>query len=179
MKFRPAPEVKEIADRLIPEHHPHLLGVRIEYLFRKSATVTNGVMILGTASVVSGRGAFLARSTVIDTDSGEVLSLDTDELVTPDKFFVIDIALDTWGYDDDDGHRIGLSDAQRVALVDHELCHCAVHEGNLKMRAHSIEEFSAIVRRHGLWKPDVEWFAEVIKGAKPLPFGTGTPEAGA
>lgn len=179
MKFRPAPEVQAIAELLIAKHHQHLLGVRIEYLFRKTAQETNGRIILGTASLVSGRGAFLARSTIIDTGTGEVVSLDSDELVEPAKFFVIDIALDTWGYDDGDGHRVGLTDAQRLALVDHELCHCAVYEGNLKMRAHSIEEFSAIINRHGLWKPDLEWFAEVIKGAKPLPFGTGSGEASA
>jgi hypothetical protein len=60
----------------------------------------------------------------------------------------------------------------KVALVDHELCH-AWAEANqkedddgeaepvkLSMRPHDLEEFSCIVRRHGLWREDVEDFVE-------------------
>lgn len=179
-KYRPAPEVKEIADQLIPEHHEHLIGHRIEYLFRDQARESNGMTILGTASIVKGRNAFLARTTILDPGTGEILSLDDDGLVDPAPFFVIEIAFDTWGDDEEDGPRYGLSDAQRVALVDHELCHCRIDaKGNPKIRAHSIEEFSDVVRRHGLWKPDVQWFADIAKGARPLPFDTFTGTGGA
>ena len=174
-EYRPAPEVKEIAEPLIAEHHQHLIGHRIEYLFRDAARESNGMTVLGTASVVKGRQAFLARSSMLIADTGEILSLDSDDFVEPAPFFVIEIASDTWGEDDPDGHRYGLTDAQRIALVDHELCHCRVAKGKLKMRAHSIEEFTDIVRRHGLWKPDVQWFADVAKGAKSLPFESGGP----
>jgi hypothetical protein len=51
----------------------------------------------------------------------------------------------------------GMSDAQREALIDHELCHCAknlVTDG-WKLREHDIQEFAIIISRHGLWTEDL------------------------
>jgi predicted metallopeptidase len=57
-----------------------------------------------------------------------------------------------------------LTAEQRVALVDHELCHCAGRDekGKWVERAHDVEEFTAIVGRWGLWKDDVRQFANVV-----------------
>jgi hypothetical protein len=53
-----------------------------------------------------------------------------------------------------------LSHAKRVALVDHELCHCRCEMGQsgvkLWIRPHDSEEFTDIIDRHGLWRSDVE-----------------------
>ena len=49
---------------------------------------------------------------------------------------------------------------QRIALVDHELCHAGVENGVLKLRAHDLEEFADVVKRHGLWKSDLIAFRE-------------------
>lgn len=38
-----------------------------------------------------------------------------------------------------------LTEAQRRALVDHELCHCAVGDNGWRVRAHDIEEFRAVL----------------------------------
>ena len=72
---------------------------------------------------------------------------------------------------------------QKMALLDHELCHIMPSEDKngepqqddrgrklFRTRRHDIEEFSEIVRRHGLYKRDLERFAEVIakKQAQPL-----------
>ena len=67
---------------------------------------------------------------------------------------------------------------QRRALLDHELCHAAVkydEQGEPKTdakgrtiyrtRKHDIEEFEAIVERHGLYKRDLERFALAIRRA--------------
>lgn len=175
-KFRTAPEVQEIAEELIAEHHPHLIGHRIEYVFRDKATTKNGKTELGTARVVKGRTAFLARpgGLEIHGDTGEIVTLtaDSDKPTEPIPFFEIEIALDTWGGTDRFGERWGLTDAQRIALIDHELCHCEVDDdGNLYARPHSIEEFTEIIERHGLWKGDVKEFARAAKTAKELPLG--------
>jgi Putative phage metallopeptidase len=66
--------------------------------------------------------------------------------------------------------------AQRRALLDHELCHAAVKlDGNgepvedergrrvYRLRKHDIEEFVAIVERHGLYVRDLEMFAAAIR----------------
>lgn len=70
-----------------------------------------------------------------------------------------------------------LPDSGRRALLDHELCHCAVKlddEGNptFRVRKHDVEEFAEIVRRHGLWKNDLEMFVQAAlesKKRKPTP----------
>lgn len=68
---------------------------------------------------------------------------------------------------------------QRRALLDHELCHAAPKldkygehmedERGRKVwrtRKHDIEEFAAVVYRHGLWKRDLERMAQAIRHGK-------------
>jgi Putative phage metallopeptidase len=68
------------------------------------------------------------------------------------------------------------SDHNKRALIDHELCHAARAEEPKteepkvddrgrpvwRVRKHDIEEFEAIVTRHGCYKKDLERFAEAI-----------------
>ncbi|MCU1356411.1 MAG: hypothetical protein JWM89_1829 [Acidimicrobiales bacterium] len=180
-KFRQAHEVESIAEPLIEDHHRHLIGWRIEYLFRDKATSKNGKDVLGTARIIKGRTAFLARSNSIEVvgETGEILSstAESSKPVEPPPFFVIEIALDTWGIDVEDEGRWGLSDEQRVALVDHELHHCQVDEdGRPYMRPHDIEEFDEILARYGPWKSDVRRFVEIAKGVRRLPGLDGKGE---
>lgn len=76
-----------------------------------------------------------------------------------------------------------LSDPQRLALLDHELCHLAQAldkegdqevdgHGKLKWRTrrHDLEEFSEVVRRHGIWKADIAAFAQACLDAKKAPL---------
>lgn len=123
------------------KHHSDLWDTRIEWVFRSEASKSGGKTILGTAKKISGLAALLATPEATGDE-------DLD-------FFVITIAEDIWEY---------LSPKQRIALVDHELCHCKIEEvndeGDLKLLtvAHDIEEFSEIVVRHGLWRPDLRQF---------------------
>jgi len=72
-----------------------------------------------------------------------------------------------------------VTDAQRRALIDHELSHAAVkldkdgepvedERGRTVFRTvkHDIEEFSAVVARHGIYKRDLEAFARALNQAK-------------
>lgn len=65
--------------------------------------------------------------------------------------------------------------AQKLALIDHELCHAARAEDGdghpmtdtkgrpvWRTRRHDIEEFRCIVERHGCYKRDLELFAREI-----------------
>lgn len=68
--------------------------------------------------------------------------------------------------------------AQRRALMDHELSHCAVtmdgddpkvdEKGRTvwRMRKHDIEEFSGVVLRNGIYKQDLEVFYAALKNGK-------------
>lgn len=141
--YRHAPEVKAIADKLIGKHHRDLRDVkdRIRYVFRDEAAVTKGRTVLGKARSVGGLNAWLAEP--IDHEAP--------------AFYVMEIAEDEWEQ---------LDDRQRVALVDHELCHFAPEvndEGvwQLKIRAHDLEEFVAVVQRNGMWRPEIEHVVKV------------------
>lgn len=143
-----APEAEKIAERLIAEHHAHLIDTRVEFVFRDKAAKSHGKTVLGKTRKVSGLNAFLARR----TDDGE----DT----TGADFFVVEIAQDEWEE---------MPPSQRRALVDHELCHCTIDYDEdknvftLGIRAHDVEEFTEIVERHGLWKDDLAEFGKAAK----------------
>lgn len=150
--YRPASEVARIATKLIADHHIDLCDVRIEYVFRDEAAKKNGKVVFGTARKVSGLNAFLATGEV---DEAGIQHGDAD-------FYVIEIAEDEWQE---------LTQAQRIALVDHELCHCQVEWDDdgaptLKMRPHDLEEFREIVDRHGLWEPGVTHMAAAMARAQ-------------
>jgi hypothetical protein len=80
--------------------------------------------------------------------------------------FVIILRREWWLHRD-------VKDAQRLALLDHELCHATVrldpNSGEpieddrgrkvYRVRKHDIEEFEEVVRRHGTYKRDLEVFA--------------------
>lgn len=71
---------------------------------------------------------------------------------------------------------------KKKALVDHELCHAAVsadEDGEKydergrkvwRTRKHDIEEFHAIVKRHGCYKRDLEVFAEALLKKRSTPL---------
>jgi hypothetical protein len=59
-----------------------------------------------------------------------------------------------------------LTPEQRVALIDHELCHFGVEDTDKGTRfvllSHDVEEFGSIVNRWGLWKPDLRIFGRIV-----------------
>jgi hypothetical protein len=73
---------------------------------------------------------------------------------------------------------------QKLALMDHELCHAApqideesgeqVHDERgrkcWRIRKHDIEEFTGVVSRHGCYKADLERFAEVLRKKQSNPL---------
>lgn len=143
-KLTPAPAVAHLGKKLCASNHPHLAGTRVEYFFQEHASRKGGKLVLGNARKVSGLNAMLATPGATSSEGNE--------------FFVIVIAEDMWDT---------LGNSQREALVDHELSHCGIDvddSGNVKLHLinHDVEEFADILRRHGLWKPDLTDFLEAI-----------------
>jgi predicted metallopeptidase len=153
-KYFEAPEVQKIADKLIPQYHQHIIdfSVKIRYVFVDKTPNSKGKEVWGTCRKVSGLNAYLEG-----------------ESPDGDAFFVITISKDIWDI---------LPEDKRIALVDHELCH-AVAEAKqqkndsdsdddmetdnpikLSVKPHDLEEFSCIVRRHGLWREDIQEFVD-------------------
>lgn len=80
-----------------------------------------------------------------------------------DYDFLIEINYEAW--------RVMPPEA-KVALIDHELCHCGVNEDDKAVSlAHDVEEFSAIVRRWGLWRLDLKQFGDAIREGPQLVLG--------
>lgn len=146
MEYAAAGEVKQLAQSVIDKWHPHLSGISIEYVFALEEIKNKGKLVLGRARKMSGLNSFLRSS--------------DDE-----QFFVIEIWADGWR---------SMDQTARVALLDHELSHCKmeVKEGELRLFTvgHDLEEFNAVVERHGLWAPDVVLFANSINNAQPSLF---------
>lgn len=146
--FRPAAAVERLAEKLIPEHHHWLEDVRIEYVFRSETKKSKGREIWGEARKISGLNAYLSQP----GEPTEAASGDVDH-------FVIEISEPVWAI---------LDAGQRKALIDHELCHCTTEvdeekgELTLKLRSHDIEEFKAVVDRHGVWRTDIAEFAAAL-----------------
>ena len=154
-KYWPAREVEKIADDLISNHHKHLTdcSARIRYVFQDKVPKAKGKEVWGTCRKVSGLTAHLEGGSPDD-----------------DPFFVITISQDVWEV---------LPQDKKVALVDHELCHAWAEvsgqneddDGSgspikLSVLPHDLEEFSCIVRRHGLWREDIKSFVEAALKSK-------------
>jgi hypothetical protein len=78
-----------------------------------------------------------------------------------DYDFLIEVNWETWRR---------LTGPQRVALIDHELCHFARGESDKgdvvkQLLGHDVEEFNAIVSRWGLWKGDLAIFGNHVRNA--------------
>lgn len=157
MEYQVADEVKKVAEPLIKNYHSHLNGAEIVYLFQNKRDRATGAAVipkskgrpvLGMAKLVTGLNAFLV-SGATRTDGDEI-----------DPFFVLLITKPAWDR---------MKAKQREALVDHELCHMGVDDetGKPTLLPHDLEEFNAVVRRHGIWQEDVEAF---FKAAKQIPL---------
>jgi hypothetical protein len=158
--YTDAPEVRAVAAKLIPAHHPHLKDTRIEYVFRSQHSSNGGKVVMATARKVTGLNAFLANT-------NPEFELTNEEEENPEAFFCIEVWSGIWNV---------MDGAKKAALVDHELCHCGrveteTEDGTTRtaivVLPHDLEEFTAVVERHGLWQEDVEKFIQAIRNVAP------------
>ena len=139
--YRENREAAAIAVELIPRHHEHLEKAKLLYLFTEGPMRRHARPLAGKALKASGLLKHFGKAD-----------------------FILVFHKETWDH---------LTDAQRTALVDHELCHAAVKhtkagEPRWFIQGHDLEEFRAVVERHGLWQPDVADFGRTIQELLPL-----------
>lgn len=154
LKYWKADEVADIAKKLVKEFHPHLAGEPILYIFRSEHAESNGKIEFAKAKRVSGLNAYLANREDLEELNGAGDGPSEKSEAPP--ILLIEVAYDVWTQ---------LSPAQREALIDHELCHF----GKDGMKGHDVEEFRAVIDRHGLWRPEIEMFAQTIAQQKLFP----------
>jgi len=144
----------KIMAELISKYHKHLKDVRVAIAWRYGwLEDADGLIRLGQAKKAS------------DLDR---------QLHNYD--FVILINHEAW-------NAAEFTEAQMRALIDHELCHCEIKVDELgepiiddtgrvltRLRKHDVEEFSEVVARNGIWKKELEHFAEIAldKATHPL-----------
>lgn len=138
------PELYEMLEELITAHHQHLEDATIALAWKDGIKPDqDGRIVLGQAKKAS------------DLDF---------QLHGHD--FVIVLNREMWDEAGED-----FKHKWKRALLDHELCHCAVKRDDegfpevdesgrnvWRIRKHDLEEFEGVVRRHGLWKRDVVSF---------------------
>jgi predicted metallopeptidase len=141
IQFDPAEEVEKIAKRLIPKYHSHLVNSKIAYLFKNKEMKSKGRLIVATAKKIS------------------------KEMTTLSGYnFLIVVSYPTFR---------DLNDDQKLAVIDHELEHCFVDEDPktgdpvYSILPHDVEEFSSIIRRHGLYTTDLVKVGMVIEDVLP------------
>ncbi len=137
--YQEAAQPAAIGAVLIGTIHPHLKTWEIAFVFRREMAEKVGKLHLAHASKA---GAKLKHFAQCD--------------------FLVEVNWRAW---------TTLSNEQRVALIDHELCHFGMEvseEGDEKpvLRPHDVEEFAAVVERHGLWKDDLKYFAKAVRQAE-------------
>lgn len=132
-----APEVEEVARKLIADHHGHLVEARIRYLFREGAWSSKKKETWGNAQVVTG-----AQKHITGLD------------------FIITINKEVWEHIEPH-QRMALVDHELTH------CECGEPDakGNPTwfIQGHDVEDFARIVKRHGLWNEDITKFFMATK----------------
>jgi hypothetical protein len=152
--------VGSMAFDLIQKFHPHLEGIPIVFFFFYEEKKKIGITVLGYAAKLNPVERHLMGEILADSSkTGEIcdwyVGPQTQERRLAEGFAVC-IYADNWS----EWKRHGRIDLMR-ALLDHELCRCTVEEdddGNVMhwIVGHDIEEFNAIIERHGDWLGEVK-----------------------
>lgn len=150
-------EGERIAGELIEKYHPHLRGVKIAYLFKaKPMEVAVEEHTPVDAPRPKPRKAkkathrWIAKCSLV---SGKYRLLFTDDFK-----FIITADQEIWDE---------LTEAQRVAVMDHELEHAKFDDdGKPRLKRHDIQDFRSTVERHGLYMNDVRAFYEACERGK-------------
>lgn len=137
-EYSSAPEVQEIAEKLIQILKPHLEAFEIKFVFNSENPKKDGEEKAGLARVVRGLNAFLAGY--------------------PEGFFCLETGIPAWSE---------MNAQQRIQYVHHELCHFGVSDsGNLMLIPHDIEEFNEIAEVHGASNDRLTLFGAALEKGK-------------
>lgn len=109
----------------------------------------------------NARIGFLFRSEA--PISGGKVTLSKAKLVTAEMRVYADYDFLIWLAKN---YYMSMTEEQRTALIDHELCHCRYDEDEEKasLRGHDVEEFNEILQRYGFWWRGSERTAEAVQG---------------
>jgi hypothetical protein len=147
VKYMPAPEVQEIAKEMLPQFHQHLAMPDINFFFFVNY---DGKGILKPVSECGDR---LGYARVYTPEQKATLDAPDFGVGVLYNFFE------------------KATDAQKKALVDHELLHCRYREEDEEsdgppqpyMEKHEFEGFILELERHGAWTKTYEEVAQQLR----------------
>lgn len=153
--FEKSPRIREIAEQLISDHHPHLKDAeeQVEYYTRAAV---GGVDWAGKCKKCSSFERFL---------TGKMFHI-----------FIIESAFYDWPEDKlkalVDHELCHIRRKTGMELIDPNTGKVVKKEwaqkddpDNWYIREHDVEEFSEVIHRHGLWDLGIEKFAEAVREA--------------
>jgi hypothetical protein len=134
-EFSPAPEVQEIAEKLIEIFKPELEGFEIRYIFSNENPKKDGREVPALARKITGLNAYLTGH--------------------PEGFFLIEFGRPAFEL---------MTERVLIAVVHHELCHFGLsEEGNLTIIPHPIEEFPEVAAVHGAYHDGLVIFGHALQ----------------
>jgi hypothetical protein len=143
----------QILGHFVKKFHEDLKDAKIALMFNHSwSPNADGRMTLGTCQIVNSKNKELAEYDIV---------IAVNELFWTDP---------------------ETSEEQRTALLDHELCHARLNRDEdtgepiiderdrlvYCLRKHDVEEFEAVIKRHGTYKRDLERFATALSLSKQI-----------
>lgn len=134
------PEAEKLVAELVAKHHKHLERAKIICLGKPKAGKKRGRSVEATARKAT-----------------KAMTLLMKEGIGTDLHYYIEIGLDLWET---------MNATNRKTLLDHELCHFAgqdLEKGTWGLVGHDVEEFTAIVKRHGAYNAGLVAFGEQLK----------------
>ena len=145
--FEPSIEIEHIATKLIAEHHPLLQHAAIVYLMKTLDSDKKPTF----PKKRPGKKVKMAKAICVPEMYHSLCGYDF--ILLADELY--------WGF---------LEENQKVALVDHELCHFTRDEDGYYTKDHDVTEFCAVLERHGFWLPELALFVAAAPQQQDLPF---------
>ncbi len=151
--YKLAPEPLRVAMRLLEQEEQFKRFREFDELYNKLHESTS-VLFVGEAEQEKGRPC-LARIRVLSGLSSYLMDMDgLDGEPVPQRIIITVYEAGWFALDND----------QKAALMFHELCHLRAKlvEGDWRFHliGHDLEEFNAVVRRFGVWMPNIHSFLE-------------------
>lgn len=147
-------------ERIHEDAHPAIFGLLHELVAKFHANIVDaeiGLVWINNVEADKDGHLLFGRAKLVGALEKEFHDAD----------FVIQLNKRAWGL---------LPDQGKTALLDHELSHCGVtfHEKTgapkWRMVKHDVEDFTAIVRRHGLWHSGMEVFVNAAMRREQTPL---------
>ena len=138
--YEKSERIKEVAESLLKIYHQDVAHANIAYMMKMADKDSDGPK----TPARMGKHPAMAKARSLNALMNAVTGLDF--IIEVDEVFWDVLELD-----------------QQIALIDHELCHLAVDEKGFYLRDHDIEEFCAVVKRHGCWMSNIRTFADAVQ----------------